>query len=139
MRKAQIKKFMAAGVTKEQIKQAEKAVATDKKRLNRQNKAMERQGITVTLFSYLENTDDMLERVMNRIPSDTPEDICIVNESSRLLNEALSELSEDDREFIEMLYFEEEGVVNRMAKRLGVPRETVRDHRDRLLRTLKRK
>ena len=138
MKKHLYKACLNAGLTKNQVSKIEDAYDEERKRLKRENKAMEKLGVTVTMISTLESMGNMLERIQEKasLYEETPYETAVRNERYDILDESLRSLAGDDRAFMMALYFEEDGNVSRMARRMGIPRETVRDRNIRILREL---
>ena len=138
MKKHLYKACLNAGLTKNQVSKIEDAYDEERKRLKRENKAMEKLGVTVTMISTLESMGNMLERIQEKasLYEETPYETAVRNERYDILDESLRNLAGDDRAFMMALYFEEDGNVSRMARRMGIPRETVRDRNIRILREL---
>jgi len=57
-------------------------------------------------------------------------------QKSKLIHEALKKLSEEDRELIEALYFENTSI-HKLAKQLGISRAAVRYRKRRVIKQLK--
>lgn len=141
MNKKLYRACLNAGLSKAEISRIENAYDAERKKMKRNNEAMERYGIVVTTFSALEEMDNMMERVQFAAAAriETPDEIAVGNERRDILADSIRSLSADDREFINMLFFEFDGNVSKMADRLGIPRETVRDRNKRILVNLKKK
>lgn len=143
MRKNLYKKMVAEcqkkGMTQKQINKIENAYDSERKKMKRENEQLEKQGITVTLFSAYDDKPGMMDKLLNEAGKQgrNPLEDIIHKEMHETLTAGLESLDEDDREFLLELFFAWEGNVKGYAESLDVPREAVRDRRNRILRKLK--
>ena len=128
------------GMTKKQINKIENAYDAERKNLKRENARMEKHGITVALFSAFDEKPGMMDKMFLEIgkQSDDPVDGIIRKEIHDTLMDGLMSLEKEDRVFILELFLMWNGNVKGYAESLDVPRETVRDRRNRILRRLKK-
>lgn len=130
--------YKARGVSWEEIERVAAGLGTLDKRFQREKEMMKKKGYTVTLFSHLEATDDMLDRALVDLSPKNPEELMLEKEKWELLFKSIGDLSDEDREFITRLFWEEDGNVAGYARKLAIPRETARYKRDRILGLLKK-
>ena len=144
MKKKLYKKMVAEckekNMTKKQINKIENAYDSDRKKMKRENKQLEKQGITVTVFSAYDDKPGMMDKVLREAgkQGSNPLDGIIRKEMYETLSAGLKTLDEDDSKYLLELFFVWEGNVKAYAEKLDVPRETVRDRRNRILRRLKK-
>ena len=143
--KKKLYKQMAAeckknGMTKKQINKIENAYDSDRKKMKRENEQMEKQKITVSVFSAYDDKPGMLDRILQDAgkQGSNPLDDIIRKEMYETLAAGLKSLDGDDSEFLLELFFVWKGNVKAYAENLDLPRETVRDRRNRILRRLKK-
>ncbi len=136
MRKACLK----AGLSEEEIKKMDQLFVADRVRLWYENKMMESMGITVATFSALEEIPGMMDKVMLLTDNKAiaPEVNVINKDRTETIHNALMTLNEEERELLRLIYDEMGGNVSAASERLGLPRETVRDRNNSILRRLKK-
>lgn len=127
-----------AGLTEEKIAEIRKFFDGEKKKLKRSIQYRAEEGIvfnslTVMAEEYGGDEDNSLDAGF-----DLEETVIHAMELQRL-NICLNELSVDDREFIYEVFSEERGAIARISRETGIPRSTLVDRKERILRTLKEK
>lgn len=125
-----------AGLTEEKIAEIRKFFDGEKKKLKRSIQYREEEGIvfnSLTVMAEEYDEDNSLDAGF-----DLEETVIHAMELQRL-NMCLSELSVDDREFIYAVFSEERGTIARISRETGIPRSTLVDRKERILRTLKEK
>ena len=131
-----------AGLSEEQTAEIRRFFDAEKKRLKRDKEVREEEGIT---FSYIVTSDDESEEagdLDSREIADEGfnlEELIIHKLELEKLDKVLKELPEDDREFLLSLFSYGSGGVSKFARARGVPRETVRDRKHRLLKVVREK
>ena len=131
-----------AGMNEEQIAEIRRFFDAEKKHLLRDKRAREKQGIT---FSYITTSEEESEEAGDLDSREIVdenfnlEEMIIHKFQMEKLNKVLGELSDEDREFLLSLFSFDSGGVSKLARVLGIPRETVRDRKKRLLKTVREK
>lgn len=127
-----------AGLTEKQIAEIRKFFDGEKKKLKRSVKFREEEGIVFNSLTALADEYDGDEE--NGLDAGfNLEETVIHAMDLQKLNMCLNELSVDDREFIYEVFSEEWGVIARISRETGIPRSTLVDRKERILKTLKEK
>ena len=130
-----------AGLSEEQTAEIRRFFDAEKKRLKRDKKAREEEGIT---FSYVVTSEEESEEAGDLDSREIVdenynlEEIVLHNLMLEQLHNALQELSADDREFLLSLYADDCDSVASLARTLGVPRTTLIYRKEQLLKRLKK-
>lgn len=127
-----------AGLTEEKISEIRKFFDGEKKKLKRSIQYREEEGIVFNSLTVMAEEYDGDEDNSLDAGFDLEETVIHAMELQRL-NMCLSELSVDDREFIYAVFSEERGTIARISRETGIPRSTLVDRKERILRTLKEK
>ncbi len=128
-----------AGLREDQTAEIRRFFDSEQKKLKRRNEAIDKNQIVY--FSISQAVKELGENADYEIPDasiDVAEEVLHRMDLDRL-REVMQELPEDDQEFL-MVYFEEENFGDtRVAKRLGIPRQTVQYRKKKLLKVLRKK
>ena len=126
-----------AGLSKEQITEIRKVFDVDRKRLKRETRTMEEENIQ---FGSVDDINGNYEEVDKRDIEDTNVNIeldYIKKWELEQLNRFLSELTEEEKEFLLAYYEDAKSSDSRIALKLGLPRTTVQSRRKKLLEKLR--
>ncbi|MCD8379125.1 MAG: hypothetical protein LUC95_02110 [Lachnospiraceae bacterium] len=128
-----------AGLSEEQTAEIRRFFDAEQKKLKRRNDSMERNRISY--FSVSNVIEELGENADYEIPDlavDVEDEVLHKMDLERL-EELLEELTEEDREFLQIYFEEEAGAEKRVAERLGITRKKVQCWRERLLTNLRNK
>ena len=128
-----------AGLSKEQITEIRKVFDVDRKRLKRETRTMEEENIQ---FGSVDDINGNYEEVDKRDIEDTNVNIeldFIKKWELEQLNRFLSELTEEEKEFLLAYYEDAKSSDSRIALKLGLPRTTVQSRRKKLLEKLRKR
>lgn len=128
-----------AGLSKEQITEIRKVFDVDRKRLKRETRTMEEENIQ---FGSVDDINGNYEEVDKRDIEDTNVNIeldYIKKWELEQLNRFLSELTEEEKEFLLAYYEDAKSSDSRIALKLGLPRTTVQSRRKKLLEKLRKR
>ena len=126
-----------AGLNQEQINEIRKVFDVDRRRLKRENVKMEQENIR---YGSVDDIDDNFDGVEKRDIEDPRFNIeldYIKKWEMEQLQRFLTELTEEEREFLLVCFDESVMSDSRIADRLGLPRATVYNRRKRLLKKLR--
>lgn len=126
-----------AGLSEENIKEIRQIFDTDKKKLKRENEAMEKNGIRYFSISDVnEEAEEIGDYALIDTSVNVEMDVIKKMEIEKLMC-YLEELPVEDREFL-YFYFEEPKANDTViARKLGLPRTTVQSRRKKLLEKLR--
>lgn len=127
-----------AGLSEEKIKEIRQIFDTDKKKLKRENEAMEKYGITYHNIFDVDPEYDFLSYQIKDESVNLEQDM-IKNWEIEQLMRFMQEFSENDRKLL-LLSFESAKVNDSsIAKELGIPRTTLQSRRKKLIEKLQKR
>lgn len=126
-----------AGLNQEQINEIRKVFDVDRRRLKRENVKMEQENIRYGSVDDIDDSFDGMEKRDIEDPRFNIELDYIKKWEMEQLQRFLTELTEEEREFLLVCFEESVMSDSRIADRLGLPRATVYNRRKRLLKKLR--
>lgn len=126
-----------AGLNQEQINEIRKVFDVDRRRLKRENVKMEQENIRYGSMDDIDDSFDGMEKRDIEDPRLNIELDYIKKWEMEQLQRFLTELTEEEREFLLVCFEESVMSDSRIADRLGLPRATVYNRRKRLLKKLR--
>lgn len=127
-----------AGMEESRIAEIRRFFDGEQKKLNRDKEAREKAGIVFNSLNALVDSEGMSEY---EIPDERsiPEEMVVQNLAMDRLRQCLDELPAEDREFLFAIFEGEYGYETALAKKMGIPRTTLRYRKERLLEALRKK